>query len=565
MKTWTTACPEWEDRIVHGQSLVPLAPIFPDQAEDALDVFGNLRMVDADGSPLMADTCRAWVLDLVAALFGAYNAETGRRLITNYFLMVSKKNGKSTIAAGIMLTALILNTRPSGEFLILAPTKEAADNAFKPIRDMIDADEDLKARFHVQEYNRIVTDHLNKANLKVVAADSATVTGKKATGVFIDELWEFGKQAKSAKMLVEATGGLASRPEGFIFYCTTQSDEPPAGVFKAKLDYARNVRDGKIEDRRFLPVIYEFPKAMIERGEHRDLANAHVTNPNWELSVDQQVIEQKYQEAQAEGEGAVRGFLAKHLNVEIGLDLRSDRWAGADHWEAAGDKSLSFDELIRRSEVIVVGIDGGGLDDLLGLCLIGRERETRKWLHWSHAWAHKIVFERRKDIVSNLLGFEADGDLTIVARPGDDVLQLADIICEVRDAGLLPEKQAIGVDSAGIGDIVDELTTEERGITMEQIVSISQGWRLNGAIKTTERKVAGGEFVHGGTRLMAWCVGNARTVAVGNAIAINKQVSGSAKIDPLMATFDATTLIALNPVGCGDIQGFFDNPIMVGL
>ena len=67
MKTWTTACPDWEDRIVHGQSLVPLAPIFPEQAEDALDVFGNLRMVDADGSPLMADTCRAWVLDLVAA------------------------------------------------------------------------------------------------------------------------------------------------------------------------------------------------------------------------------------------------------------------------------------------------------------------------------------------------------------------------------------------------------------------------------------------------------------------------------------------------------------------
>ncbi|WP_426156774.1 terminase large subunit [Pseudomonas sp. TSRC2-2] len=565
MKTWTTACPEWEDRIVQGQSLVPLAPIFPDQAEDALDVFGNLRMVDADGSPLMADTCRAWVLDLVAALFGAYDAEAGRRLITNYFLMVSKKNGKSTIAAGIMLTALILNTRPSGEFLILAPTKEAADNAFKPIRDMIDADDDLKARFHVQEYNRIITDHLNKANLKVVAADSATVTGKKATGVFIDELWEFGKQAKSAKMLVEATGGLASRPEGFVFYCTTQSDEPPAGVFKAKLDYARNVRDGKIVDRRFLPVIYEFPQEMIKQGDHRDLANAHVTNPNWGLSVDQQVIEQKYQEAQAEGEGAIRGFLAKHLNVEIGLDLRSDRWAGADHWEAAGDKSLTFDELLKRSEVIVVGIDGGGLDDLLGLSLIGRERETRRWLHWSHAWAHKIALDRRKDIVSNLLGFEADGDLTIVDRPGDDVLQVADIICEVRDAGLLPDKQAIGVDSAGIGDIIDELTTEERGITMEQIVSISQGWRLNGAIKTTERKVAGGEFVHGGTRLMAWCVGNARTVAVGNAIAINKQVSGSAKIDPLMATFDATTLIALNPVGCGDLQGFFDNPIMVGL
>lgn len=565
MKTWTTACPEWEDRIVQGQSLVPLAPIFPDQAEDALDVFGNLRMVDADGSPLMADTCRDWVLDLVAALFGAYDAEAGRRLITNYFLMVSKKNGKSTIAAGIMLTALILNTRPSGEFLILAPTKEAADNAFKPIRDMIDADDDLKARFHVQEYNRIVTDLLNKANLKVVAADSATVTGKKATGVFIDELWEFGKQAKSAKMLVEATGGLASRPEGFIFYCTTQSDEPPAGVFKAKLDYARNVRDGKIKDHRFLPVIYEFPQEMIKRNEHRDLANAHVTNPNWGLSVDQQVIEQKYQEAQAEGEGAVRGFLAKHLNVEIGLDLRSDRWAGADHWEAAAEAGMTLDSLLDRSEVVTVGIDGGGLDDLLGLTVLGREPVTRRWLHWSHAWAHKIVFERRKDIASVLHDFERDGDLTIVDRPGDDVQAVADIICDIRDRGLLPEKMAIGVDAAGIGDIVDELTTEERGIEMEQIVAISQGWKLNGAIKTTERKVAGGEIVHCGSALMSWCVGNARVVPQGNAITITKQASGSAKIDPIMSTFDAVSLMALNPEGSGDLQGFFDNPIMVGL
>jgi phage terminase large subunit-like protein len=70
---------------------------------------------------------------------------------------------------------------------------------------------------------------------------------------------------------------------------------------------------------------------------------------------------------------------------------------------------------------------------------------------------------------------------------------------------------------------------------------------MSGAIKTTERKLAEGVLVHGGQRMMAWCVGNARIVPVGNAVNITKQVSGTAKIDPLMASFNAITLMSLNP------------------
>ncbi|MCV4796684.1 terminase large subunit, partial [Escherichia coli] len=81
----------------------------------------------------------------------------------------------------------------------------------------------------------------------------------KSVGTLIDELWLFGKQCKAEDMLREAIGGLASRPEGFVVYTTTQSNEPPAGVFRQKLQYARDVRDGKIHDPHFLPVIFEHP------------------------------------------------------------------------------------------------------------------------------------------------------------------------------------------------------------------------------------------------------------------------------------------------------------------
>jgi phage terminase large subunit-like protein len=552
MQEWSTACPDWAERLKAGRSIIP-PPIFSERAVEALEVFKSLRIVDAPGSPTFGESCDQWVFDIVASIFGAYDAESGRRLITEWFILVPKKNSKSTIAAGIMMTALVLNWRQSAEFSILAPTVEIASNSFKPARDMSSerADEELSALMQVQTHVKTITHRESGASLKVLAADSNTVGGKKGVGTLVDELWLFGKVANAENMLREATGGLASRPEGFTIFLTTQSDEPPAGVFKQKLQYARDVRDGKVVDPRFVPIIYEFPDEMVKAGEHRDPANFGMVNPNLGYSVDREFLEREFAKAQNDGEESMRGFLAKHLNVEIGLNLRSDRWAGADFWESAAGLGLTLEALLARSEVVVVGIDGGGLDDLLGLSLIGRDRETRKWLHWAHAWAHRIVLERRKDIAPALLDFEKDGDLTIVDRPGEDVTQVADIVCRVRDLGLLPEKLAVGVDAAGIGDIVDELTAPGRDITMEQIIAISQGWKLNGAIKTTERKVAGGEMVHCGSRLMNTCVSNARIVQVGNAVSITKQASGSAKIDPLMATFDAVSLMSLNPAGAG--------------
>ncbi|HCF3798291.1 TPA: terminase large subunit [Pseudomonas aeruginosa] len=537
---WTTACPDWADRLIKGESIIP-PPIFPDMAEQALDVFKQLKIVDAPGSPTFGEACAQWVFDLVASIFGAYDPETGRRLITEWFILIPKKNSKSTIAAGIMMTALILNWRQSAEFSILAPTVEVANNAYAPARDMTQRDDDLDALMHVQTHIKSITHRESGATLKVVAADSNTVGGKKSVGTLVDELWLFGKRHDAENMLREAIGGLASRPEGFVIYLTTQSDEPPAGVFKQKLQYARDVRDGVIVDKRFVPVIFEHPPEMVARKEHLLAENLALVNPNLGYSVDEEFLLREFAKAQQGGEESFRGFLAKHGNVEIGLALRSDRWAGADFWEDAVEP-CTLEQILERCEVIDFGIDGGGLDDLLGAYAIGREKDTGKKLGWGHAWAHPSVLERRKEIAPALQDFAKAGHLTLVRRVGDDVDELADIAEQIHEAGLLDK---IGCDPVGLGAILDKL--EERGIPNDKIVGVSQGWKLGGAIKTAERWLAEGSFAPADQPMMAWCVGNARVEPRANSILITKQASGSAKIDPLMALFNAVTLMALNP------------------
>ena len=549
---WSTKCKDWESRILARESLIPFPPLFPAEADSALSVFRELRLVDVLGKPTFGEVGRPWVLDFVASIFGAYDpgpeyggtVETcGRRLIQEFFLLISKKNSKSTGAAGIMLTALVRNWRESAEFLILAPTVEIANNSFFPARDMVRNDEELSDLMHVQDHYRQITHRGNGATLKVVAADNETVGGKKATGILIDELWLFGKRPNAENMLREACGGLASRPEGFVIYLSTQSDEAPAGVFNGKLQYARGVRDGRINDNRFLPVLYEFPDSILKEKQHLDPKCFYVTNPNLGASVDEEFIQREFRKAEESGAESMQGFLAKHLNVEMGLSLKSQRWAGADFWDAAaGTVTVTLELIFERCEVVTIGIDGGGLDDLLGLAVLGRDRESKNWLLWTRAWCHPVALERRKSEAARYRDFDRDGDLVIVDEIGQDVQQVGDIVMQCEGSGLLDR---IGVDPVGIGDVVDEV--QARGIAHDRVVGIPQGWRLSGAVKTTERKVAEKTLTHGGRALMTWCVGNARVEPKGNAVLITKQASGTGKIDPLIATFAAVALMAMNP------------------
>lgn len=541
---WTTACPDWSARLVARKPIIP-KPIYKDQAERALTIFKSLRVVDLPGRPTFGECSDQWVFDYVAAIFGAYDAQTGQQLIREYGLLISKKNTKSTIAAGIMLTATILCWREDEEHLILAPTKEVADNSYKPAAAMVRADPKLSAIFNVQNHLRTIVHRHNGNSLKVVAADSGTVSGKKSGRVMVDELWQFGKDAHAAAMFMEALGGQVSRDEGWVIYLTTQSDDPPAGVFKEKLDYWRDVRDGKVEDPKTLPVLYEFPPEMLKSKAYLEPKNFYITNPNLGRSVSNDWLVDNLKKNQSKEDGSFQQFLAKHLNVEIGMNLRSDRWAGADYWEAQGDPQITLDYILANCEVVTVGIDGGGLRDLLGLAVIGRHSKTKEWLHWGHAWASPSVFEYQKQIAPRLLDFQRDGDLTIVDEVGQDVAGVADIIEKCERAGLL---DLIGVDNTGITDIADEIISRPKIHDAEnRIKGIPQGWKMTGIIATVERNLAGGGFKHGARPMMAWCVSQAKIVPSGNALLITKEASGAGKIDPVMALLDAAALMGQNP------------------
>jgi phage terminase large subunit-like protein len=549
---WDTSCKDWEARLLAGKSLVPKLPLYKKEADLALTVFKSLRLPDVIGTPTMEEACGPWFFPIVAALFGSYDPKTHRRHIQEVFQLIPKGNSKSSNGGAVMLTALILNQRPEAEFLFIAPTIEIASIAFKQAKGTIRLNEDMHDFCQVQDHIRKITHTQTGATLSIKAADTDVITGSKASGTMIDETHVFAKRNNARDVFIELRGALTKRPDGFLFQTTTQSKQPPTGVFATELEMARKVRDGKIK-MALLPVLYELPDRLMKNGGWKERKYWPILNPNLGRSTSEDFLEREVMRAEEEGAQSLALIASQHFNVQIGMSFRSDGWAGAEVWERGIEKGLTLDEILARSEVVTIGVDGGGLDDLLGVGLIGRERGTKRWLGWAHALISDIGIERRKANATQYDQFEREGSLTKfnymrpetaeVAQPLN-IQYVVDLVEKVQGMGLLAQ---VGVDAAGIGSIVDALA--EIGVTQdaEKLDAVRQGIGLMGAVKTIEIKLADYSFRHGGSALMAWCVGNIKVVPTPTAMRIARDESGYGKVDPFMALANAAHLMGLNP------------------
>jgi phage terminase large subunit-like protein len=484
-----------------------------------------------------------------------------------------------------MMTALFLNKRPNGEFLLVAPSHAVAEIALNACLGMIQAD-DLTQRaidgkkgllrhmFKIQPHIKKITHVRNQdgspgtgATLRIRTFDQKIVIGAKTVGIMLDEFWELAKNPKASNIAGQLRGGQLPIPEAFRLIISTQSDEPPIGIFREELHKARSIRDGDVTGL-MLPVLYEYPQSMMRSGAWRLPENWAYVNPNMTRSITLDGLQEIWTDAEAKGDSEIRRAASQHFNIEIGMGLPTDRWAGVDYWEKRGDKSITLDYILEHCEVVVVGIDGGGADDLFGLVVMGRETGTRRWLVWSHGWCLSRVLERRKSIASTLLGFETANELTICDDNIDDegtipdIPAIIEIVKQVNDAELLA---CVAMDPEGLGALVDALA--EIGITQadKKLEGVSQGYRLMNAIKSIERKLVDGTLRHSNNGLMNWCIENLKIEPTATAIRATKQFAGDRKIDLAMAMFDAADRMSMNPaaiVSSGRVDDFLSRPIV---
>jgi phage terminase large subunit-like protein len=519
---------------IQGQITGPLdmIPVVPDptsRGARAWSILSRLPITEGEhAGRLIGDTAPPWQPRLTRLLFGHVDA-VGMRLIREAFVSISKKNGKTSFAAALALTKLLLNEDQREQVVCLAANRLQARIAFDSMAAMIRADEELGERFEVIEHRHSIKYAATNSTATAVSAELASLVGFNPSLALVDELHLLGATPKGAKLVNQARTGNIGRREPLIVSISTAPIERSEGIFESTLTKARRVIAGEENDPHFFGWLCEVPKGL----DPEDPANWHWSNPSLGYTLSLERLKSSMASAQSDP-AALRDFRSQNLNIQPEETAGEDRWFSAKQWDAAADVTITLEALIADSVSICIGVDRGGLDDLTAICALCRAADG-KILAWSHQWISRQGYDKRKAFVP-YDDFIAAGELSLFDGGDGDLPGMAEV---VELAAASEKLRLIGIDGYCAPG-----TAEAFADCGAEVQIVPQGWKLTPAISWLERALANDQLRHAGTAILKWNVTNAIVTRRGNAFEISKATAvGSGKIDGVAALLNAAAAL----------------------
>lgn len=189
----------------------------------------------------------------ISALFGFVDKTTGVRRYRETMFYVARKNGKSTLLSGLALYMLIADNEPGAEVYSVASKKDQAKIIFDETLNMVKQSKDLSEVLKKRKSDLYFS--LTFSKMQPLGKNSDTLDGLNSHLVIMDELhsikdrnlYEVMKQSQSA------------RRQPLMIMITTAGTVREC-IFDDTYKYACDVADGIIQDKTFLPILYELDK-----------------------------------------------------------------------------------------------------------------------------------------------------------------------------------------------------------------------------------------------------------------------------------------------------------------
>src|SRR5512139_2470424 len=242
-----------------------------DAAEHVLKFFTILRHSKGEWAGRLIEL-EPWQQFLLWTLFGWKRADGTRRFRTAY-IEVARKNGKSTMGAGIGLYLLAADGEPGAEIYSAATKRDQARITHLEAVRMVRSSPMLKRRI------RTFRDNLNiegtASKFEPLGADADTTDGLNIHGAIVDEIHAH-KTREMWDRLDTATG---ARRQPLMFGITTAGYDRQSLCWTLN-EYSKKVLDRVIDDDTFFGLIY----TLDEGDDWQDEKTWIKANPNLNVS-----------------------------------------------------------------------------------------------------------------------------------------------------------------------------------------------------------------------------------------------------------------------------------------
>jgi phage terminase large subunit-like protein len=464
--------------------------------------------------------------EIITPLFGTLGRD-GRRQYRSAFVSMPRRNGKSSLAAGVALYLLFADDEPGSYVVSAAANREQARVVFDQAARMVESAPHLRAM--AQVYRGEIVIPSTGSRYKVLSRDSKVQHGMDLHGVVIDELHAH-RDPDLFRVLTSSTG---SRRQPLTFVITTASDDEHS-IATEVYRYSQQVLEGAIDDPTWLAVIYATPEGADPWSE----ATWRACNPALRSGF-RSLAELRTAALQARAVPA-REATFRQLYLNQWGTTAAPRWLPLAAWDACvAPGSTISDGAAMSPRRAFLGLDLASTTDLTALVTViedGDDLEVR-----ADFWCPEdnLAERGRRDHVPYEL-WAKQGHLT--PTPGNTV-DYSFIEARIHALMAAHEVVEVAVDPWNARPLLAKLAQDQvPAIAVAQTMA-----GLTAASKELERRILSRTLRHDGHPILRWCVGNTVADVDGNGNLKPSKKRSHERIDGVSALVTALARALVQP------------------
>lgn len=295
-----------------------------------------------------------WEVFIVGSIFGWIRVDTGFRRFVDAFVELPRGQGKSTLAAIVLLFMTFFDNEPGADGYCYATKEAQARIVFRTARRFVVASPQLKKL--ITPYKRTLTNEETESKVEILGADSETQDGLRPHVAVADEV----HRQKTPDMMEVVESGMGTGDQPLHFKITT-AGESAESVYEQQVRISTQVLDGTVN----IPEWFAFIAAADPDDDPESEETWRKANPNFGISVNPNFLRKEMRKAKANPYEWVK-FRRLYLGQKVGA---ADSYLSLLDWDICLQQPRVDDDALRQVPCWL-GLDLSSRIDLTAAVLV---------------------------------------------------------------------------------------------------------------------------------------------------------------------------------------------------